>query len=160
MSAVLEKEAEPAAKLVRGMENSRLREADYDRVIYSATAFEDTTPEDMLKPEYWAHVASKLKAWDRIEARANDGTWFAEFVVMYTGKAIAKVKLMRVVDLSDSDVDGPSATEFADYEVKWRGPHNKWSVIRRKDSEVVHEFAESKTNAANWLTNQLKALSK
>lgn len=156
MSAVLENQ--PVAKLVRAMEKSRLREASYDRVIYSATAFEDTTPEDMLKPEYWAHVAATLKSWDRIEARANDGTWWAEFIVLYTGKAMAKVHLIRTVDLTEASPEGHGVNEFADYQVKWRGPHSKWSVIRNSDSEVVHEGAESKGNAETWLKSQLKAL--
>lgn len=152
-------QAEPT-KLVRAMESSRFRECDYERTVYVATAFEDTTAEDMLKPEYWVHVASKLKPWDRIEARANDGTWWAEFMVLETGRAFARVTMMRQINLTTTDVAQSQNSALIEYQVLWRGPHCKWSVIRNSDKQVLHEGNGSRDGAETWLKNHLVAMSK
>lgn len=149
-----------AEKLVRAMEVSRFRECDYERTVYVATAFEDTTVEDMLDPKYWVHVASKMKPWDRIEARANDGTWWAEFMVLESGRAFARVVLMRQQNLTTTDVAQSQIAAFTDYKVLHRGPHCKWSVIRVSDKHVLHEGEGTKDGAENWLKNHQVAMSK
>lgn len=154
-----EAQAAPA-KLVRAMEASRFRECDYERTVYVATAFEDTAVEDMLKPGYWVHVASKMKPWDRIEARANDGTWWAEFMVLEAGRAFARVVLMRQQNLTTTDVAQSQISVWKEYKVLHRGPHCKWSVIRVSDKQVLHEGEGLRDGAENWLKNHLVALSK
>ncbi len=149
-----------ADKLVRAMETSRFKECEYERTIYVATAFEATTVEDLLKPEYWVHVASKLKAWDRIEARADDGTWWAELMVLESGRTFTRVRLLRHYSLTTDDVAQTQAGGIVDYIVEWKGPHTKWRVVRTIDNMVVHEGAGSKESANDWLKNHRVALGK
>lgn len=149
-----------ADKLVRAMETSRFKECEYERTIYVATAFEETAVEDMLKPAYWVHVASKLKPWDRIEARANDGTWWAEFMVLESGRNFARVTLLRQHNLTTSDVAQSQVAAMVEYKVVHRGPHCKWSVVRQSDKQVMHEGEAMRDGADAWLKNHLVALSK
>jgi hypothetical protein len=44
----------------------------------TAIATPGSTPIDLMRPEYWAHVAEKMKVWDKIEIRANDGACLAD----------------------------------------------------------------------------------
>lgn len=149
-------QAEPERK-VQQLNPSRMEGAEYQRNVWVMTAHENTTPSDLTDRAYWAHVAGKLKPWDRIEARANDGTWYAEFLVLEAGRTWAKVHMLHCASLTSADVAMSQATAMMPYEVKFRGPHCKWSVIRKSDHEVVHEFEETQGSAIDWLNNRMKA---
>ncbi len=142
--------------IVRQLEAVRFKGAEYVRVIHHASPFDNTTPEDLLVPDYWAHVADRMKQYDRVEALSNDGTWWAEYMVVACGRAYAQLVLMQKLNL-DPVVPGKSNT-IREYVVKHRGPHSQWSVIRLSDKEVVHEGSQTESAANTWLTNHLKAM--
>ena len=82
---VKEKPPEAAAapaedRKVEQLSPTRMTEAEYRRTVYVATAHANTNPEDLLAREYWSHVAEKLKPWDHIEVRANDGGFYGGWV--------------------------------------------------------------------------------
>lgn len=151
--------AEAPEHVARPLEPNRVRGGDFIRVVYCATAFDDTKPEDLLKPEYWAHCAQTFKPWDRIEVVANDGTWWAEYQVMEAGRAWARMFMMRKHYLTTADV-AQSQVQLTAYEVKHRGPHCKWSVVRKADKTVVHEFEDTRDGAEGWLKSHLAALAR
>ena len=127
---------------------ARLQAADHYRARYGAIADIGTTMEDLERPEYWAHVAGKLKPLDTIDVFPEDSAWFAELLVISTGTGFAKVKLLRHVSLEDDDVgegDGSGITE-----VKWRGPHRKHCVVRLSDDEVLRDGFSVKAEAQDW----------
>jgi hypothetical protein len=111
----------------------------------------------LLDPAYWAHVTSKFTPWDHIEARANDGTWWAEYIVLSVDRAFARVALLRKVNLTTPDVAMSQSEIPKAYEVKHRGPHSKWSVIRLSDKQVLFENGALREDAEGWLKNHLKA---
>tara|TARA_R110000868_G_scaffold411755_1_gene708898 strand:- start:17797 stop:18267 length:471 start_codon:yes stop_codon:yes gene_type:complete len=143
---------------VRPLEPARMKGGDFVRQIHCATAFDDTKPEDLLIPEYWAHVAASLHPWDRVEVVANDGSWWAELMVLDCGRNYARMAIMRDFDLSGKTNQAP--LDMKAYTVKHRGPHSKWSVIRISDGAVVHEGSEKQDMADAWLKNHLIALGK
>lgn len=146
-------------RVARPIEPNRMRGGEFIRVIYCVTAFDDTQPEDLLVPEYWAHCAQTFKPWDRIEAVANDGTWWAELVVLESGRNWTRMHLMRKHNLTTADVaQSQMDSLLLAYDVKHRGPHCKWSVVRRSDKQVLHEFAETKASAEAWLNSHLAAM--
>lgn len=143
---------------VQPLENGRMEEAQYRRNFLDATAHPGTLPGDLLKPEYWAYVSNRLKPWDEITVRADDGTWLAKYVVTESGRTYARVHMMEQHNLSTRDV-ALSATRLVigDYEVLHRGEHQKWSVVRTNDRAVVHEFEETQGGAVNWANERIKA---
>lgn len=155
------KEATTAApaleRKVQPIEESRIKSGDFVRAFYVATAFENTQPQDLEAPEYWAHFAQKLRLRDRIEVWANDGSWVADIVVLGATKNSADVRVLTVHMISGMRPSGGAAGELKSYSVAYRGIHSQWSVIRVADNEVVHEGEGSEAAANTWLTNHLKA---
>ncbi len=151
------KEAPPAAKEkrhVRQIEIGRWRQAESERTVYVITAFENTEPEDLLQPDYWAHIANKLSPWDHVEARADDGSWWAEYLVLAVDRAWARMAMLRKVSLSTADV---SLSQSNAFEVRHRGPASKWSVVRLSDKAVLFEGGQQRTDAESWLLNHQKS---
>ena len=123
--------------------------AEYVRNIFSATPPAGTKYEDMLKPEYWTHIAATLHPTDRIEVIPEDGVWFAELIVISCGKNWAKVYPLRFVELSESAPE--EAPVAGKYYVKWRGEVHKHGVIRFSDKVVVKSGFPTAAEAKAWL---------
>ena len=150
-------EATKQERKVRPMEAPRFRAIEYMRAEYLCTAFADTTPQDLLEPAYWAHMSAQFKPRDRIEAWADDGTWMAEYVVLEAGRNWAKLHLLTVYHLTTSDQSLTKADQMTPYSVEHKGPHGKWTVIRKSDREVMSEGHETIQGATDWITNRMKA---
>ena len=137
--------ADKPERKVEPITMTNLASAEFIRNIHCATIPFGTKPEDLLKPEYWAHVSAEFKAWGRIEARAEDGTWFAEYLITEVGRNWAKVKLLSKHDLTTRDVSMTESEKYSNpdlpYEVKWRG-QAKWSVVRKSDKAVMKDGME------------------
>ncbi len=149
--------AAPASqRKVQPLSRNRIQSGDFVRKIHAATAHENTEPEDLLRPEYWAMTADGLRDGDRIEVRADDNTWLAELFVIGATRNSADVRLLHVHTFEAPENPGEPGDKS--YFVKYRGPHSKWSVIRTADNAIVHEGDSSKTAANDWLTQHMKAL--
>lgn len=129
--------------------------AEYKRRQWFCEAQEGTTLDDILKSGYWAHVASKMTEFDRIEVVAVDGTWGADLVVLATGRTAAKVKMLHYYEFDGgyADMSGVNAT----HEIKHRGPR-KWSIIRIEDKAVVKEGIPTREEADRALSDYMQAL--
>jgi len=128
-------------------------EAQYRRTVHFAEASHLVTPKDIIKPEYWAHVAPLLRARDRVEVYSEDGTWYAELMVTFVPeKSVTKpqnwasVKLMRLVDLAkDEDVkELPKG-----FTSKFLNPNQRWGIIRASDGSVVVDKKPSQKEAVD-----------
>jgi len=123
---------------------------------YDALVTQGVAPEQLLNPAYWAHHAVKLRPMDEIRARAADGTWVAELIVLDCSRTWAKVKMLRMDRLTTGDVALTEASiaernAFIEaHDVVLRGPH-KWCVVRRQDKVVVQEDLATKDAAKAWL---------
>ena len=112
--------------------------------------------EAMQDPAFWAHRAVKMKPMDEIRARAEDGTWMANLVVLDSSRTWVRVMILGVYKLTTGDValTQASADEvqaaIAKHKILHRGPH-KWSVVRMADNAVMHQGEEQKDAAIAWL---------
>lgn len=100
----------------------------------------------VLESDYWTHC-KMLKAKDRIEAIAKDGTWFADLLVVNVGQQGAKLKVLHYVGLTENKQEAMSADGF---KVEFAGRH-KWRVVRLQDHEVMHSGEDSRESAQAWL---------
>lgn len=145
---ILRTDALPLADSVRNVWVARVERAvEFKEVIY---------------PGFWAHHSSKFSPWDRIEARAEDGTWFAELLVLDCSRTWAKVHVLSHVKLTTEDASQTMAAMQAayqealkDYEIKHRGPRG-WSVVRTADGSVMQDVLGTKDAAAAWLASFAK----
>src|SRR3546814_19085233 len=87
----------------------RFTTAEHRRLVWVAEVEAGTTPADLEAPSYWAHVAHMLKPAlgdkrrqiNKIEAYAEDGSWYAEALVRRIGASELFVKVLRVEMLDD-----------------------------------------------------------
>jgi hypothetical protein len=130
------------------IDQTRMRLAEYDRQDWVANIQFGVTIEDIQTPGYWAHLASQLKPYDHIEARAEDGSWIAYLVVTGCDRAWAKVAVDRVIKLTTADV---ALSQEPQHKVEWKGPQYRFSVIRLSDSEKIKDGFMTKDEAHAWM---------
>lgn len=111
------------------------------------------TLEDILVPEYWGHFSDKLRPFDKIKVGSEDGSFYAELIVRRTGRAMAIVDKLSVIQLTPDTSKADAIEESRNYDVKYT-PGTKWRLIRRLDKECVGEGYESEIAARTWLINE------
>jgi hypothetical protein len=127
---------------------TRMRSAEYERQVWVANIEYGVSIEDIMVPGFWAHMANKLRPYDHIEARADDGTWIAHLIVTGCDRTWARVAVDRVTKLTPKDISDTQAVQ--QHRVEWKGPHNKFVVIRIADNEPVKTGFGTKEDAAMW----------
>lgn len=143
--------SEAAPKQQPMIDPGRVRLAEYDRNIWIANAEHGRTPQELLDPAYWSLKSAHFQPYDQIEARAEDGSWVAYYIVTDTSRTWARVVLDRIVKLTTGDVSLSQAQASVKHEVKWKGPQNKYSVIRIADSVDIQHGFKSAEAAHVWL---------
>lgn len=119
---------------------------------------ESKTPFDaVLEPQYWAHVSAKMRPYDEVIVRAEDGSYYARLLVQDAGRLFAKVAVIEKYDLTAVEVGGLDAVPSG-HEIKFAGPHAKWRVVRLSDRAPLKDKFETKGQAQQWLVEHLKGL--
>lgn len=130
---------------------TNIEEAVAARNIWQVKPEIAVTVEDLLNPDYWAHVARRMRAGDRVEAVPDDRHYFAEFFVLAASSNWAKLVLIREVTIiKDNEkivMDG--------FQIGFGGAH-KWRVTRGE--EVLSKGHDDKDSATKWLAENMKEL--
>ncbi len=115
----------------------RMKGAEFERIVHVATPGHGATIDDLLKPECWAAVAPKLRPWDHVEVRAEDGTYYAELLVLACDRTWAKMHVLKYDTLSTPDVSLSQVD--TGYEIK-HTPNMRCHIV--KDSMQLRSDAE------------------
>src|SRR5689334_14206607 len=83
MPPITTKPAMPAPPPVRYVLPSEFKGVEYARTDYRFAPEKPMAIEDLTRPRTWAHVASKLRSGDVIEAVAPDLSWFVRLLVRH-----------------------------------------------------------------------------
>lgn len=143
------------------LSNARLVQAEYARNLYVATLEAGTLRSVLEDESFWSHVGNKLKAWDRIEVRCEDFSWMAECVVRASGINFAQVEMLWFKELgavTKSTVEAAEEASKPQYSVQWKGPQNRFCVVRAKDKRIMKKELASAEAGQAWVTSHLKAL--
>lgn len=144
--------APPTARKIPAVLDNRLQGAEFVKVDWCLSAEAGTTIEDILRPEYWAHVATKLRPDAKICVYTEDRAFYAELIVLQVSRVDARVAMILHKDLTDDlraiDMGNGAARE---YEVKWGSPASKYRVIRKSDKEVICSGLASIEAGWAWL---------
>ena len=130
---------------------AKLQPADYCRTIWQANIAHGVDFKSILEPGFWAGVASKFRVGDRIEVWPEDASYLSELLVMEVQTAAIRVRVLSFVSLVDLEIP-----DDAQFEVAWKGPHAKWSVIRRADKAIIYRELPSRDAAVAKLTEVLR----
>jgi len=133
----------------------RFKLAEYDRNNWIINCEEGHTIRDCLEPGYWAHIAQQLNPYDHIEARAEDGAWVCEFIVLACDRSWAKVQLLWECQLASTEM--PKGV--LRHEAAWKGPQRKWVAIRLSDRQMLKEGMNSRQEALDWIRQHEQAIS-
>lgn len=148
---------------------SQLKSQEYSRTVWDIKdAPADTSVESLLKPETWRLAAAKLTIYDEIIVIPQGGPYRAHLIVMDKGKAFAKVRLLGVTLLNATANEYPevpveviAVSELPDDApvlVKWNGPKDKFTVLRRSDNEKLRTGFAIKTEATAWAHQHITAM--
>lgn len=136
---------------------NRMHLAEHERNIHVITVEANITRDQIKDPSFWSLVSSKMRPYDRVELRSDDGMFFAEYLVLACDRSWAKVYELSFHKLTSADISETQAA-ITDYEIKYRGPQLKHSVIRKSDNTVLKEEMQTRDEAASWLKEHLKAI--
>ena len=143
------------------LDRARFHTLEAARQDYVAIIPQEHTLEEIAgNPGYWSVIANQCRPFGRIEARAEDGTWIAEFVITEVGRQFVRVKQLQLYKLTASDVAMTQTEKDSGYRVIYRQQHYKWCVERVTDGARVHAGENTKEGAETWRTNHLKALAR
>lgn len=126
------------------------KEASFSHSEFRVNPEVGTKLEDVLEPEYWANVSSRVNPHDIITVVPEDTSFYAKLFVLSSGKTSLKVHVIEYTDFSK--VAKPARTKLEDFfEIKFAGAA-KWRVTRKSDGSVVsNEQLQSRENAEEWL---------
>lgn len=146
MTATTKDAGETVARKALHLSPTNMQDASHFRTRWMAITPAGTSVEDVCRPEFWLHVASRLKRMDIIEVLPEDEVWLAELLVIRSGVGAVMVKVLRH-DMIDEAGGEPSELSSV---VEWGGPVHKYRVIRKADRHVIsHGFADKATALAD-----------
>lgn len=129
---------------------SKVKPAEILRNLFATTVAPHITLEDLQESSFWTNLSKHLHVSARIEVTREDGAFFAEFYVTRIMGTRVDVKLLRHVDLSDTeDTQG----DGSEYEVMYRGQVRKHVVQRKDNKEIVKDGFNSNAEAKQYLIN-------
>jgi len=140
-----------AGKTVAPITSNRVRLAEFMRNVHAVTVPSGVTVEDIQQGSYWVNTSRALKVTDRIEVINEDGSFFAELMVVSVVMSMVRVKLLRSVDLTDVE-DIPTGDE-SELEVKYRGQIAKHTVQNKKTKKIIKEGFDTQAEAKQYLLN-------
>jgi len=146
---------EKSDRIVPPLHPSRRFLAEHRRNVWAIDVDIGVKPEDLLSLSYWSHFSYELKQGDRIEASAEDGSWFAEFLVRDSGTNWAKVAMLRKHDLGAFSPEKQGVL-LPGHSVSYGGTHVLWRVIRDVDKKVLRDKLKTEGDAYGWLATYAK----
>lgn len=133
-----------------------LKLAESVRNVYQITAPEGVTPDDLLDPKFWVHVARLLRSGDRVEVLAADVSWYAEMRVMEVGRSQALGARLSFI-LPPVALENPNALPILnDYEARPYGA--TWQVFKAGSDDPVKRDLPDRLAAEKWIVSQRRAM--
>ena len=121
------------------LKQPQLNQAEQARVVWRLILADNQTMDDLKKPDFWANIASRFTAHDRIEVMSEDGNEYAELIVRQASRLFIKVAFLSKHKFIEDE-----STKEGDLSIKWRGK-GKWSVMQ--DETVLEGGFELKEDA-------------
>jgi hypothetical protein len=126
------------------------------RNVWAVDAPEGMSTTDLLSHSIWKNKSADFRPGDTIEVLAEDFAYWARFLVIDANINGAKIKMLEEHAMSEAPSE--KAIPIDGHVVKWKGPHDKWTVIRDTDNAKIQAGFISRDAAMVWLSGHLKAL--
>lgn len=112
--------------------------------------------EQVLRPEFLAHVAAKLRPLDEIIVNPKDGAYYAVLQVRSASRieAVCEVLLHKTF----APLTRLAQSEEKMFVTRYGSPATQWQVLRASDKLVVAQDFVDEATALRWLDGHLKSL--
>lgn len=156
-----EKPAQEPAEVVKLPRDVRLARERYKLLEQESrqhvvTIEDGHAREDLLRPSYWAGIASQFKQYDEIVVRRDDDAIYAKLLVVDANRTAARMFVLEWHDLTKTEDHIAAAVDaLNEFELAKMGPHLLWCVIRKKDRVRVSEKHQTREAAGAWLRNHI-----
>ncbi|MGD9540812.1 hypothetical protein [Methylocystis sp.] len=128
----------------------RFQTAETQRNVWFATVETNIQAEDVLKPDFWRHLSGQIQPYDVIEVGVDSCEWRLELLVCDVWHQGCRVVELGRIEMGGQEVEDQSAGD--DMRARWRGPVNKWCVVRIADGVVLKGGIGNKTTAFDVLS--------
>jgi hypothetical protein len=128
-----------------------IREADHYRNVWHVTLDASETLQSCLQPEFWQHIARRLRPLSEIVVYSHDFAWRATLLVRSATPTAARVVMLNFIDLDAAETEGRKLAPDAALATTWKGPHAKHAIIRKGDKMVIEQGFETKADAEERL---------
>lgn len=147
-------------QMVRKISEARFKPSDFVSKNFTIVVESGTTMEDIMKPEYFCHVAKYLEVGNEIKVMSDDMSLYARLIVLNSTNVSARVFALEYHDLSDAEtsVSALGVVTSEDYEVVFRGIHSKWSIVKKDGGQVVIDGLDDRRTAERELAGYLKSM--
>lgn len=108
--------------------------------------------EEVLKPDFWTHVAGRMRPHQRIIVDCDSGAWTATLFVRAAQRLSARVVVLEKHEFEET----APLQSAADFSVKWGGPAHKFRVLRNSDESVIKHGFETQEDANVFLAGYIK----
>jgi hypothetical protein len=145
---------------MKKLQQSRFKPIGHYQRVWEIVVEHGVSGDDLLQPGFYAHVGHHLKPQDKIVVMSDDGTLYAELLVLAAERTAATVTFIPgfPFDLTKAKIVKieTDAAAASDFDVKFRGPAAKWSIVRKDDNAVIREGFANKEDAVKSLDDYLK----
>ncbi len=143
----------PAFPVVRTqLAPPRLKLAEFVRSPYRAEPEAGARLEDVLAPDYFAHVAERLRPGDKLEIMPECMSWYAEALVVDATRLSARLEII----LGPIPLDaGEQVLAHDVFEAKWISPARRFGVARKADGALMTRNLATKADAEQWIAQRV-----
>lgn len=143
--------------IVYKLKQTRLH-AGESKIRWWYAEIEEGTPyKKLFDPIYWDVHGYKFQIGDFIMCEPDEGDYSATLRVRSIG--VGGIRIVEHAKVEYEKRDMPVSLS-SQYEVKFKGSHNKYCVIRLVDKHTESSGHPTESDANRWLADNLKALSK
>lgn len=127
---------------------TNIQQAEFVRGTYAHESAAGVSKDELIKPDYWAHVARQVPAGSIIQVVPEDQAFFAEYYVVAATSNSLTLKQIRYIKLEAVADESEVAEEDSHFcKVKWGSPTSKYQIIRKSDLAVVKSGIPTKEQA-------------
>lgn len=142
---------------------NKLQDATFGMRVLHCIIPQSHTLEDILEPTYWKHNAHIVAPFTKIYCDFEDGRRFLMLNVIANDRTWAKVEVLidtKSGQSHDEEVEELQEAGDEEYQVVWKGPAHKWTVVRKQDGETIQKGIKQKEEAQGWLAQFKASLSR
>jgi hypothetical protein len=138
-----------------GAKPHNLQTAEHSVITWHVQVPADMPFDEVLKPDFWTHVAGKMRPGQRVIVDSIDFKWTATLFVRSAQRLSAVVSLIEKHDFKDKIAHPAGEMNADDYEVSF-APSHRHRVVRISDKTVLKKDFQTADEASEWLRDYLK----